>query len=611
MAQTIKIKRGLKSSLPVLLEGELGYTTDTNEVYISDGTNNYKFISENDIVTSISDPGSDSVIPSEQAVRESLYTDSDVDTHLTGGTGISYSTGTITNTDTGSDAVTSHESTYNHTAYLTDITNESIGNLSDVDTSGVSDGYVLEYNSTSGNWEVSSAAGGASSLSDLSDVNVGSPTAGQLLIYDATNSEFVNSGITAGTGISKTEIDGSLTISTDDSNIDHDALTNFVANEHIDHSGVSITAGDGLSGGGDITTSRTLNVELDIEDSGTNVNTGHGLNFNSNLSVTDDTDGTFTIDVPNDLTVMSNYDTGDLTEGTNLYFTDARAQSAINSDTDHGSTASHNYYTNSDVDAHLTGGTGIDYSTGTISIDSTVVQTTDTDVSGNSWVLDEDGLTSNSATKVATQQSIKAYIDTNTNLYGDSDVNSYLANNHIDVQTLEVTGTTKSAGYFYTGTTAPTNTTRLNYDGYFYATRVYNAVYNDLVDFIEAAPNEEIVYGRVYFQDTDGLKLANMRCQMGVVGISSDTYGFALGYKENDSQVPIGISGWVLAKVDKEYPIGTPLTNNENGELTRMEYYEKIMWPERMLATMGRKEINTVWNNKVEVNGRYWVKIKG
>lgn len=35
----------------------------------------------------------------------------------------------------------------------------------------------------------------------------------------------------------------------------------------------------------------------------------------------------------------------------------------------------------------------------------------DTDVSGNSWVLDEDNLGSNSAVKVPTQQSVKAYID--------------------------------------------------------------------------------------------------------------------------------------------------------------------------------------------------------
>jgi hypothetical protein len=42
--------------------------------------------------------------------------------------------------------------------------------------------------------------------------------------------------------------------------VNHDALLNFVANEHINHSAVSITAGTGLSGGGDITASRTLNI---------------------------------------------------------------------------------------------------------------------------------------------------------------------------------------------------------------------------------------------------------------------------------------------------------------------------------------------------------------
>lgn len=42
--------------------------------------------------------------------------------------------------------------------------------------------------------------------------------------------------------------------------IDHDTTTNFVSNEHIDHSTVSITSGNGLTGGGDITTSRTIAV---------------------------------------------------------------------------------------------------------------------------------------------------------------------------------------------------------------------------------------------------------------------------------------------------------------------------------------------------------------
>lgn len=43
--------------------------------------------------------------------------------------------------------------------------------------------------------------------------------------------------------------------------VDHDATTNFVADEHIAHSTVSINAGSGLVGGGNITTSRTLALD--------------------------------------------------------------------------------------------------------------------------------------------------------------------------------------------------------------------------------------------------------------------------------------------------------------------------------------------------------------
>lgn len=42
--------------------------------------------------------------------------------------------------------------------------------------------------------------------------------------------------------------------------VDHNSLANFVANKHVDHSAVSISAGTGLSGGGDITSTRTLNL---------------------------------------------------------------------------------------------------------------------------------------------------------------------------------------------------------------------------------------------------------------------------------------------------------------------------------------------------------------
>ena len=42
--------------------------------------------------------------------------------------------------------------------------------------------------------------------------------------------------------------------------IDHNALTNFLANKHIDHTGVSISAGGILSGGGTIAANRTISL---------------------------------------------------------------------------------------------------------------------------------------------------------------------------------------------------------------------------------------------------------------------------------------------------------------------------------------------------------------
>ena len=47
----------------------------------------------------------------------------------------------------------------------------------------------------------------------------------------------------------------------------------------------------------------------------------------------------------------------------------------------------------------------------------------------------------------------------------------------IVAQQLQIQGTTKKTGYLYAGASDPTNTLRLNYDGYLYATKVYNAVW--------------------------------------------------------------------------------------------------------------------------------------
>ncbi len=55
---------------------------------------------------------------------------------------------------------------------------------------------------------------------------------------------------------------GGTVVSLTGHNHDHDALTNFVANEHINHGSLSVIAGLGLSGGGTLTTNRTIDLDI-------------------------------------------------------------------------------------------------------------------------------------------------------------------------------------------------------------------------------------------------------------------------------------------------------------------------------------------------------------
>ncbi len=51
-------------------------------------------------------------------------------------------------------------------------------------------------------------------------------------------------------------------ISLDETAVDHDNLLNFVGNEHIDHTAVSISSGSGLTGGGTIDSNQTLALDI-------------------------------------------------------------------------------------------------------------------------------------------------------------------------------------------------------------------------------------------------------------------------------------------------------------------------------------------------------------
>jgi len=68
------------------------------------------------------------------------------------------------------------------------------------------------------------------------------------------------------TDINHASITGAHNLTTD---IDHNQLTNYDANKHIDHTGVTLTAGSGLSGGGDISANRTFDLNINGLDSAT------------------------------------------------------------------------------------------------------------------------------------------------------------------------------------------------------------------------------------------------------------------------------------------------------------------------------------------------------
>ncbi len=72
--------------------------------------------------------------------------------------------------------------------------------------------------------------------------------------------------------------------------VNHNATTNYVANQHIDHTTVSITAGSGLTGGGDISSTRTINIGA-----------GNGITVNADDIAIDTASATFTTGVKSKL----------------------------------------------------------------------------------------------------------------------------------------------------------------------------------------------------------------------------------------------------------------------------------------------------------------------
>lgn len=123
-----------------------------------------------------------------------------------------------------------------------------------VNSAAPSDDDVLTYDSSSGKAQWEAAAGGGS----------GAPTDAQY--WTAAADDDLDSEVVvndeAGLYAALSDVDDFV----QPGDSVHDGFGDFVANEHIDHTNVTLTAGTGLTGGGDISSNRTFNVDVGIGD---------------------------------------------------------------------------------------------------------------------------------------------------------------------------------------------------------------------------------------------------------------------------------------------------------------------------------------------------------
>ena len=253
--------------------------------------------------------------------------------------------------------------------------------------------------------------------------------------------------------------------------VDHDATTNFVSNEHINHTSVTMTAGAGLTGGGTIASTRTFNVESAnngivvntdnielINDSSTftdgvkaklntetvisgssQVNADNVTNFDSNvkdkLNVEDVISGSSQV-ILNDAD-YTGFDTNDIAEGSsNLYYTDARVKTKLNTETVISGSVQVNANTITNFDSNVKDKLNVeDVVSGSAQITSLPS-------------VDTDDLTEGSSNLYYTDTRVKTKLNTETVVSGSTQINL----NHLDTDDLAE----GSSNLYYTNTRVKT-----------------------------------------------------------------------------------------------------------------------------------------------------------
>jgi hypothetical protein len=169
-------------------------------------------------------------------------------------------------------------------------------------------------------------------------------------------------------------------------------------------------------------------------------------------------------------------------------------------------------------------------------------------------------------------------------------------------------------GSWNMGTTGPTATTRLNYNGYLYATKIFGTSYNDYAEF--RLSKQDITPGYIVTEVGNGdVKFCEKRLSKACM-IVSDTYGFVIGEQnaEGKFSLPIAVAGRVLAFTDQpigKFKVGDAVCSGKNGGVCKMRWFERILYPERIIGTVSEIPKDPTWGpDKVSTAQRIWIKVR-
>ena len=337
-----------------------------------------------------------------------------------------------------------------------------ISNLSDVTFANLQNGQALVYNSNSGDWENGSVSAGSVSTSNISEVAAATPTAaGEVIRYDGTSAWTVgqldyNEILNRPTDLGDlTNNAGYLTSFTETNDLTTNVTWDNVPDANITQSSVTQH----------VTTLATSANFSDLNEAGTSGTTGDvihwngtawaqgqlaygeitgkpsvvaALNSTSNTDVLAASQGKALKDLidglPDPIVVADNTARDALTDLTVGDIVHVQSDStvgsngwrrwqvtAVNTTTNTWANATTIDLASQDDlrgsiivsgDANNSVATGTDNGAYLDLANQNIVFTTATSTSSMGFVVDEDNMSSNSATKVPTQQSVKAYADT-------------------------------------------------------------------------------------------------------------------------------------------------------------------------------------------------------